>query len=262
MNGSRVQPRVARAQAGLGGGRDRDRRPFGAEGPIIATGGVDRLALRPAPPPHRRRAQDPPRRRRRRGHGGHLQRPAAASCSPSSCCSSSGGRAAWCRSPRRCAVAGVAAPAAARLRPDLPGRRARCTSRTSTYLLCVVSGVVSALLAVRGDRPRLRLRGRLPPAAGPLDVVAGHRRPGDRRRRPVRAAGARRGVRRDRRRARRLDRARAGRRHPGGEDADLGALPGLGHLRRRARARLHGRRRARRPRGPRLPRGRARASGR
>ena len=68
----------------------------------------------------------------------------------------------------------------ARRRCSAPARSsrpsARCTSTTSTYALCVVAGVVAGPARARRDRAGLRLRGRLPPAADPLDVVAGHRR--------------------------------------------------------------------------------------
>ena len=70
-----------------------------------------------------------------------------------------------------------------------------------------------------------------------------------RHRRADRAARARRRLRRHRPAADRPGRALADRRHPDRQDADLVALARLGHLRRRARAGVHDRRRARRPRG-------------
>ena len=73
IGGSKVQPRVARAQAGLVGDRDRHRRPVRRRGPDHHDRRRRRLAVRAAPAPDRRRAQDPARRRRRGRHGRHLQ---------------------------------------------------------------------------------------------------------------------------------------------------------------------------------------------
>ena len=70
---SRIAPRTAVAKPlsaaiaiGTGG-------PFGAEGPIIVTGGALGLAARPGPPRVGQRAQDPARQRRRGRHGGHVR---------------------------------------------------------------------------------------------------------------------------------------------------------------------------------------------
>jgi CIC family chloride channel protein len=70
---SRIPPRVtflkplsAAVAIGTGG-------PFGAEGPIIATGGGPRVAGGSVADRHRRRAQDALGRRGRRRHGGHVR---------------------------------------------------------------------------------------------------------------------------------------------------------------------------------------------
>jgi hypothetical protein len=74
--GSRVQPRVAMLKPisaaisiGTGG-------PFGAEGPIIMTGGAVGSILAQTLRADRRRAQDPAGLRGRGRHGRHLQRAA------------------------------------------------------------------------------------------------------------------------------------------------------------------------------------------
>ena len=71
---SRIPPRLtflkpvgAAISIGTGG-------PFGAEGPIIATGGALGSLVGQVPQHHRRRAEDAARRRRRRRHGGHVRR--------------------------------------------------------------------------------------------------------------------------------------------------------------------------------------------
>ncbi len=73
IGGSRMSPKVAilkplssAISIGTGG-------PFGAEGPIIMTGGRDRLPFRPVFSSERRRAQDASRRRRCGGHDGDLR---------------------------------------------------------------------------------------------------------------------------------------------------------------------------------------------
>ena len=74
INGSRVQPRLAilkplssAISIGTGG-------PFGAEGPIIMTGGGRWLARRAIPPPQQRGAQNAARRGCRGWHVGDVQR--------------------------------------------------------------------------------------------------------------------------------------------------------------------------------------------
>ena len=95
-----LKPLSAAIAIGTGG-------PFGAEGPIIATGGALGSLLGQVLHSHRRRAQDAARRRRRRGHGGDVrQRRCRPCCSRSSCCCSSTARARssrW-RSPRAAAT--------------------------------------------------------------------------------------------------------------------------------------------------------------
>ena len=63
-----LKPLSAAIAIGTGG-------PFGAEGPIIATGGALGSLARPGRAHHRRRAQDAARRRRRGRHGGDLRQP-------------------------------------------------------------------------------------------------------------------------------------------------------------------------------------------
>ena len=99
INGSRVAPRLAilkpissAISIGTGG-------PFGAEGPIILTGGAVGLDRRPAVPADRRPTAGAARRRRGRGdergvrHAGRGH-----ACSVSSCWPSSSGPARWCSS--------------------------------------------------------------------------------------------------------------------------------------------------------------------
>jgi hypothetical protein len=84
-----------------------------------------------------------------------------------------------------------------------------------------------------------------------VPVVAGDRRAHHRDRRAHPAARAGRRLRRDRSAPHRPRRHVADHRHPRGQDAHLGAVAGLGHLRGRARPRVHDRWRAGRARGAR-----------
>ena len=256
MGGSKVQPRVAVLKPVSVRGRDRHRRPVRRRGPDHHDRRRDRFAVRPVPAPDRRRAQDPAGRRRDGRHGGHVQRAAGRAVlavelllfewRPRSLRPGRGrGRGRDASSAGRCSA------------PPRCSRRGRRPHHDGD-----VRAVRRLRLVVRaardpGDRAGLRLRGRLPAAADPLDVVAGDRRTDHRHRRPDRAAGARRRLRHHRRRADRLDRPRPGRRHPHREDADLVVLPRFGHLRRRAGADVHDRRRAGLAGGARLPARRA-----
>ena len=210
MGGSKVQPRVAvlkpvssAVAIGTGG-------PFGAEGPIIMTGGAigsllaqflhltadERKTLLVAGAAAGMAAIfDAPLAAVRAGRRAAAVRVAAAQPGP--------GRGRGLASPpwpgSRCSATGALFPLQAPL--DL---------HPSVYLLCVVSGVLSGAARRRRHRPRLRLRGRcsrrLPvhwmwwPAIGGLVIgIGGLFVP----------AGARRRLRRHRRRAGRLDRPRA-----------------------------------------------------
>ena len=202
INGSRVEPKVAllkplSSAISIGSGG-----PFGAEGPIIMTGGAfgsliaqffhltsaERKTLLVAGAAAgmsatfaapvaavllavelllfewKPRSLDP-------GGAGQRDRRGGAPLHPR----------------HRAALPGAAAPGRSSARPGSP-------AASSPGLL---AGALSALLTARG----LRRRGRLPAAADPLDVVAGDRRPGDRHRRPDLPAGARRRLRHDRRAA-------------------------------------------------------------
>ena len=92
---SRMQPKVAvlkplSSAISIGSGG-----PFGAEGPIIMTGGAFGSLIAQALPPHGRRAQDAAGgRRRRRACRRRSARRWPPCCWPSSCCCSSGSRAA------------------------------------------------------------------------------------------------------------------------------------------------------------------------
>ncbi len=156
--------------------------PFGAEGPIIMTGGAHRLAARPSMfHLTRRRAQDAAGGGRPRRHDGGVRHAGGAPCCwPSSCCCSSCARAACCR---------WRSPA------PWPASRGRCvfeagplfplqTAPASTLALAArarVAGLLARRCWRRGCRARsIRTEdafGKLPPA---LDVVAGDRRPGGR----------------------------------------------------------------------------------
>ena len=166
-------------------------------------------------------------------------------CWRSSCCCSSGSRAASSRSrwPARVAAllrpyllgAGPLFPVAGASRRPADGRPAGVRRRRPA------GGAAGAA----ADAGRLRGRGRLPPPADPLDVVAGARRAGRRPRRPDPAARARRRLRHHRRPAATGDTTRgrsigAARR----QGADLGGRAGLGHVGRRAGAAAHHGRRA------------------
>ena len=104
------------------------------------------------------------------------------------------------------------------------------------------------------DAGGLRIRRRVPAPADSLDVVAGHRRPRHRHRRLPLPAGARRRLRRRSARCCRATcRCTRDRRRARREVDDLGGLARLGHLGRRARAAADDWRRARRRRGAFLP---------
>ena len=188
IGGSKIAAAGRGPQAGLVGDRHRHRRPVRRRGPDHHDRRRHRLALRAAPAAHRRRAQDPAGRRRRRpAWPPPSTRRSPRCCSRWSCCCSSGDRAASSRSPPRSSVATVVRAAAARHRRALPGARARCTwpARRTT---CASSPGWSPARS-RSSRPASSTppRTRFRQAADPLDVVAGDRRTGHRRRRPVRA---------------------------------------------------------------------------
>src|SRR5438105_586057 len=106
---------------------------------------------------------------------------------------------------------------------------------------------------------RLRLRGSVPQAAHPLDVVAHSRRGRGRARRPALPARARRRLRHHRRLAHGAARRRDAGRPPAHERGDLGPGARLGHIGWRARAAPHHGRRPRRARRERRGRRRHRA---
>ena len=141
------------------------------------------------------------------------------------------------------------AVAAARRGADLrPSTRPRAPAPAIAELLCVGRSA-GGLLAVAATGlvyasedafPRLPMHWMWWPAIGGLIIGAG---------RADRAPRARCRLRRHRRAAHRSSRDVADRGDPRREDPDLEPLAGLGHLRRRARAGVHDRRRARRARG-------------
>ena len=73
IGSSRIEPKVAAAEAALLGDLHRHRRSLRRRGADHHDGRGSGLALRPALSSERRRAQDPARRRRRRGHDRHLR---------------------------------------------------------------------------------------------------------------------------------------------------------------------------------------------
>jgi H+/Cl- antiporter ClcA len=118
---------------------------------------------------------------------------------------------------------------------------------------CVVAGLLCGALAHAVDGA-VQDRRPVRPPADPLDVVARHRRAGGGHRRVRRATRAGRRLRRDRRSAAQPSGDSRGAGAAGGQGADLGDRAGLGHLGRRARpAADDGRRpgRAARPRAAR-----------
>ena len=211
LNQSRIPPRMtflkplsAAIAIGTGG-------PFGAEGPIIATGGALGSLLGQLAARHRRRAQDAARRGRRGGHGRDLRRAGRPRCcSRSSCCSSS-------TRPRSLIPVALATRGrdrrAHRLRrqrrrssrmPDLAAARRRgagaatsCSARWSGW---------SAVGVTRASSTRIEDAFEKLPR--PLDVVAGDRRRRGRRGRLLRAAHAGRGLRQHRGHPRRAARGR------------------------------------------------------
>ncbi len=165
-----LKPLSAAIAIGTGG-------PFGAEGPIIATGGalgslVGQLAAR-----HRRRAQDAARRGRGGRHGGDVRQPrlrgaardrAAALRVPPALARP---RRARDRGRRGVRIAFVgSAPVFAM---PMVARAERRSARVVRRHRRRSSGVASVLRHAR----RLRGRGRLREAPHPLDVVARARRP-------------------------------------------------------------------------------------
>ena len=77
------------------------------------------------------------------------------------------------------ATAGDAAPIPPGHGPALPDPSASGVHRTvGTASGCVVAGLLAGRLVSPADGGGLRVRGRLPAPADPLDVVAGDRRPG------------------------------------------------------------------------------------
>jgi H+/Cl- antiporter ClcA len=98
INGSRVEPKLAilkplSSAIAIGSGG-----PFGAEGPIIMTGGAFGSLVAQFLHPVERRAQDAARGGRRAGMSRPSRRRSRRCCSRSNCCSSSGSRAASSRS--------------------------------------------------------------------------------------------------------------------------------------------------------------------
>ena len=191
LNESRIPPRMtflkplsAAIAIGTGG-------PFGAEGPIIATGGALGSLRRPAAARHRRRAQDAARGRRRGGHGGDVRRPVSAvllaielllfEFRPRSIIPVA---LATRRRRRR----------AHRVRRRRAGRsRCRRSPQPGGAALAVLRRCIGAVIGVARvgvTRAVYAIEDALRAPADPLDVVAGARRPRGRRRRLLRAAHA------------------------------------------------------------------------
>ena len=164
-----LKPLSAAIAIGTGG-------PFGAEGPIIATGGALGSLVGQLVQTHGGRAQDAARRGRRGGHGGDVRQPGLAPCcSPSSSCSSSTARARSSRSrSRRVTAAGVrialvgAAPVFAM--PDLaqPGGGA--------LVVYVGIGALVGVASVYVTRAVYCVEDAFEKLPDPLDVVARARR--------------------------------------------------------------------------------------
>ena len=127
---------------------------------------------------------------------------------------------------------------------------------------CVLAGIARRCAVTRCSPAPSTRRRRVSAPAGALDVVAGYRRPRHRHRRPDLPAGARRRLRHHRRPA---AAARAAARlagHPAGEVVDLGRRARLRHLGWRAGAAADDGRRARRARSAVSPGLRGAGSGR
>ena len=180
---SRMSAEGRGAQAALVGHLDRLGRPVRRRGADHHDRRRVRLDHRAGLPPDRRRAEDAAGRGRGRRHVGDVRaRRWPPCCWPSSCCCSSGSRAASSRSPWPARSPALLRPLPARRRAAVPGAAAcrRSPARRRWPAACVV-GLLAGVLSAAADRGRLRRRGRLPPPADPLDVVAGARRPGRRR---------------------------------------------------------------------------------
>ena len=244
--GSRVDPKVAvlkpvSAAISIGTGG-----PFGAEGPIIMTGGAIGSMIAQHAAPDRRRAQDPAGRRRRRRHGGDLQLPARRGAARRRAAAVRVAAAQLRAGRRRVAVAHVVRGLLLGTRPDLPRDAGDLHLTAGDELLCVVAGLSAALLAIAATGlvyasedafSRLPLHWMWWPAIGGLVIgIGGLIEP--------RALGVGYDV---------IDQLLTGRatlsldrRHPRRQDADLVAVAGLRHLRRCAGPGVHDRRRARR----------------
>ena len=178
-NQSRIPPRMtflkplsAAIAIGTGG-------PFGAEGPIIATGGALGSLIGQLIHDHRRRAQDAARRRRRRRHGRDLrQRRSPRCCSRSSCCCSSTAP----RSLIPVALAAVDRHRRAHRRSSARRRRSPCRDlaaaerrRAGAVRRCI-GALVGAGVGAASRAPSTRVEDGFEQLPHPLDVVAGARR--------------------------------------------------------------------------------------
>ncbi len=260
LGGSKVQPRVAvlkpvSAAIAIGTGG-----PFGAEGPIIMTGGaVGSLFAQ-----FLRLTADERKTLLVAGAAGGM---AATFNSPFAAVLLAVELLLFEWRPRSYVPVATAVCVAAIVRRPLLGTAALFPAvgtlhlTYATYALCVVSGIASGLLALVATVlvyaaedvfRRLPVHWMWWPAIGGLVIGLGGL---------VGAPGPGRGLRHHRRRARRVDRARARHGHPRRQDPDLVAVPGLGDVGRRTGADVHDRWRARHPRGPPLPDRRARLLG-
>ena len=190
LGGSKIQPRVAVLKPvssaiaiGTGG-------PFGAEGPIIMTGGA--LGSLFAQLLHL--TADERKTLLVAGAAGGM---AATFNSPLAAITLAVELLLFEWRPRSLVPVATAVSVATVVRYPLLGKHATFLSdgplhiTASTYPLAVVTGVLAGAARAGGDRAGLRLRGRVRTPPDPLDVVAGDRRPRHRHRRPVRAPGAR-----------------------------------------------------------------------
>ena len=201
MNGSRVQPKVAllkplSAAIAIGSGG-----PFGAEGPIIMTGGAFGSVI--AQFFHLTSAE-----RKTLLVAGAAAGMSATFASPVAAVLLAVELLLFEWKPRSFVPVAVASATAAAARVSLLGLGPLFPVPPHPAFIGAVGpgrlrdrGPAGRRAVRRAHRGRLRGRRRLRETPDPLDVVAGHRRPGDRRRRAALPAGARRRLRHDRRAA-------------------------------------------------------------
>ena len=217
LGGSKVQPRVAvlkpvSAAVAIGTGG-----PFGAEGPIIMTGGaVGSLFAQ-----FLRLTADERKTLLVAGAAGGM---AATFNSPFAALMLAVELLLFEWRPRSYVPVAAAVCVAAVVRRPLLGTAALFPAvGIAAHRLLDLRAVHRVRHRVRAARPGrdragLRRRGRVPSAAGALDVVARDRRAHHRHRRPDRPASPRRRLQHHRRRTRRLDRPGPRRRHPDRQD--------------------------------------------